>query len=234
MLSAQNTTLSGGHSSEGMETHLGIVANGEVLIDGQWRKSGTQAGDVIVISKPLGTGVIMAADMQAQAPAPAVDAAMQAMLSSNADAMTALAAHRPTAVTDVTGFGLIGHLLEMLDSNENRLIAELDLPAVPLLTGAVELAASGWRSSLFPQLEPYLTRCKIVSKQAGSRAQKHYHPTVELLLDPQTSGGLLATLAADDARRLVQQSSHFVSIGRVAQKEPEMSDPVSIRLLGSA
>lgn len=226
----EQTVLSGGHSSEGIETHLGIVANGEVALSGQWSKSGTHVGDVIVLSKPLGTGVIMAADMQAQAPAESVDAATESMLSSNADAMAALADHRPTAVTDVTGFGLIGHLLEMLDGNKQRLVAELDLLAIPLLTGAFELAASGWRSSLHPQLEPYLARCGIDTKTQAAPSDKNRDTTTALLLDPQTSGGLLATLAADDAERLMQASSHFVRIGKVSQAQGD----ASIRLLSTA
>jgi selenide,water dikinase len=230
VLSEQNTTLSGGHSSEGIETHLGIVANGEVVLGGQWSKSGSQGGDVIVMSKPLGTGVIMAANMQAQAPAESVDAATDTMLISNADAMAALADHRPTAVTDITGFGLLGHLLEMLDGNKKRLVAELDLPAIPLLPGALDLVASGWRSSLYPQLEPYLARCEIDPKPQPQPSDKNRDWIIELLLDPQTSGGLLATLTTADAEKLIQQSNHFVCVGRLLQVDTDASDQISIRL----
>jgi selenide,water dikinase len=230
VLSKQNTRLSGGHSSEGVETHLGIVANGEVDLDAQWSKAGSHVGDVIVISKPLGTGVIMAANMQAQASAESVDVATESMLSSNADAMGALAAYCPTAVTDITGFGLIGHLLEMLDGNKKRLVACLDLAAIPLLPGALELAESGWRSSLYPQLVPYLARCDVGPKPQASGADKNRGTIIELLLDPQTSGGLLATLAQDDAKRLIQQSSQFVCIGTVLQAECDASNQINIRL----
>ncbi|MFT5610849.1 MAG: selenide,water dikinase [Polaribacter sp.] len=230
VLSEQNTRLSGGHSSEGVETHIGIVANGEVDLGAQWSKAGSHVGDAIVISKPLGTGVIMAANMQAQASAESVDAATESMLSSNASAMAALLEHCPTAVTDVTGFGLIGHLLEMLDSNKQRLVARLDLVAIPLLPGALELAASGWRSSLYPQLEPYLARCDIDPKPQAARKHKNRSAAIELLLDPQTSGGLLATLAHDDAKRLMQQSNQFVCIGTVLQAEGNASNKINIQL----
>jgi selenide,water dikinase len=231
MLSAQNTKLSGGHSSEGSETHLGIVANGEVALEKQWPKSGSRAGDVIVLSKPLGTGVIMAADMQGQAPADAVDAAIESMLISNAHAMAALMEYQPSAVTDVTGFGLVGHLLEMLDGNKKRLVAELQLPAIPLLAGALELAALKWRSSLHPQLEPYLSRCTIDDKPPTSQSDKDHAATRALLLDPQTSGGLLATLSAGDAQRLLKTSDHFVCIGKIVKQEAGAEDQKSIRLL---
>jgi selenide,water dikinase len=231
VLTKQNATLSGGHSSEGAETHLGIVANGEVALDRQWAKSGTHVGDVIVLSKSLGTGVIMAADMQAQASAESVDAAMQSMLKSNADAMADLIDHHPTAVTDVTGFGLLGHLLEMLDGSKQGLCAAIDLTTIPLLNGALELAASGWRSSLHIQLEPYLARCDIDIKSqpplTASESDKYRDMKIALLLDPQTSGGLLATLASDDAQKLIKNSSHFVCIGKVLERD----DDTSIRIL---
>ena len=183
----------------------------------------------------------MAADMQAKAPADSVDAAIQMMLLSNAGPMKALSSCHPTAVTDVTGFGLLGHLLEMLDSNPQALVAELNLHDIPLLSGALELATLGWRSSLHPQLDGYLERCDIdpnlqaaESKsvlwnddakgdnnldKTGKASNKARDANIALLIDPQTSGGLLATLAPDDAARLIQDSDHFVSIGKVTQHQ---------------
>ena len=171
----------------------------------------------------------MAADMQAKAPADSVDAAIQMMLLSNAGPMKALSSCHPTAVTDVTGFGLLGHLLEMLDSNPQALVAELNLHDIPLLSGALELATSGWRSSLHPQLDAYLERCDIDAKgdsnldnnldKTGKASNKPCDANIALLIDPQTSGGLLATLAPDDAARLIQDSDHFVSIGKVTQHQ---------------
>ncbi|MFT6724050.1 MAG: selenide,water dikinase, partial [Arenicella sp.] len=106
-LSESSVTLSGGHSSEGAESHLGIVANGEVSPAAQWSKSGAQPGDLILLSKALGTGVVMAADMQGEASAAAVEASYDSMLQSNQHAMQQLHRVSPNAVTDVTGFGLI-------------------------------------------------------------------------------------------------------------------------------
>jgi selenide,water dikinase len=125
---------------------------------------------------------------------------------------------------------LLGHLLEMLDGNKKHLIAELDLLAIPLLPGTLELAASGWRSSLYPQLEPYLARCDIAPKPEAQRSDKNRDWIIELLLDPQTSGGLLATLAIADAEKLIQQSNHFVCVGKLLQTETDASDQISIRL----
>jgi len=86
-LSESQATLSGGHSSEGGESHLGVVANGEVTPGTQWSKSGTQPGDLILLSKALGTGVVMAADMQGEASAAAVQSCYDSMLLSNQRAM---------------------------------------------------------------------------------------------------------------------------------------------------
>lgn len=237
-LSGSGTTLSGGHSSEGLENHLGIVANGELAPKAQWTKSGAQLGDLILLSKSLGTGVIMAADMQGQASAGAVMACYKSMESSNHQAMLQLHKVNPNAVTDVTGFGLLGHLLEMLDSTDKKvstkLVAELNLSAIPMLAGALELAETGWRSSLFTQLEPYLLRCMFTDKKAT-----HYsiqHPlAVELLLDPQTSGGLLATVSQSNATALLENEDDFdfVIIGRITQRTNDIADEISIKIVAS-
>ncbi|MFK8031589.1 MAG: selenide, water dikinase SelD [Gammaproteobacteria bacterium] len=207
----QGAKLSGGHSSEGAETHLGIVANGEVLPDSQWPKAGAQPGDILLLSKPLGTGVILAADMQGAADANAADAAYETMLSSNYKAAQQLRATKSSAVTDVTGFGLLGHLLEMLDGASSKLgqslVAELTIANIPVISGAQKLAADGWRSSLYPQLVPYFERC--------NGAEHITSDQLDLLIDPQTSGGLLASVSPGNAERLLEQGGEFVVIGTV-------------------
>jgi selenide,water dikinase len=182
----------------------------------------------------------MAADMQGEASAAAVEASYDSMLQSNQHAMQQLHRVSPNAVTDVTGFGLIGHLLEMLDSANKKadypLLAELNLSAIPMLTGAIELVEGGWRSSLYPQLEPYLSRCmfgdqKEISDQLRLR--------VGLLLDPQTSGGLLATISEANAVILLEGQrgasnsgyGNFVVIGKIKQKPSKMNQQISISLM---
>ncbi len=222
-LSEQGAELTGGHSTEGAESHVAIVANGEVMPGTQWLKAGVQQGDVLLLSKRLGTGVILAADMQGEAPATAVDAAYASMVRGNDRSMRQLRDFSPHAVTDVTGFGLLGHLLEMLDStaaqSATSLAAVLDLSAIPVLVGARELAAAGWRSSLYLQLKSYLDRCSV---NGGSEirlnqksADKTYPVEIDILLDPQTSGGLLASMAENDAMALLATATDFVAIGRI-------------------
>ena len=236
-LSGSQATLSGGHSSEGVESHLGIVATGEVTPGAQWSKSGAQPGDLILLSKALGTGVVMAADMQGEASAGAVQACYDSMLLSNNRAMQQLIQVNPNAVTDVTGFGLIGHLLEMLDSADKRankaLFAQLNLTAIPLLAEALELAEAGWRSSLYPQLEPYLLRCMFTEDSAYSTHQRSL--AVELLLDPQTSGGLLVTINESNATALLEGESDsgcdYVVIGKIMEKASSVPDQISINIV---
>lgn len=239
-LAESQTTLSGGHSSEGAESHLGIVANGEVIPGAEWTKSGAQPGDLIVLNKALGTGVIMAADMQGEASADAVDTCYESMLLSNHSAMQLLHQAKPNAVTDVTGFGLIGHLLEMLDSVNKRatktLIAELNLTAIPILNGALELAEAGCRSSLFPQLEPYLLRCMFSDKKSAAYSNHQRRLMVELLLDPQTSGGLLATISESNAAALIEGEglegkSGYVVIGKIKEKLSGVPDQIGISIV---
>ncbi|MFT6098406.1 MAG: selenide,water dikinase [Arenicella sp.] len=235
-LSESKATLSGGHSSEGIENHLGIVANGEVAPGAQWNKSGVQPGDLILLSKALGTGVVMAADMQGQANAAAVQASYASMLLSNHHAMQQLQNIKPNAVTDVTGFGLIGHLLEMLDSASQRLktslVAELNLTDIALLSGALELAEAGWRSSLYPQLEPYLLRVMFADQKDPAYSVDQRGFVMDLLLDPQTSGGLLVTMDEASATVLLSGRNDYVVIGTIIEKASSMPELVSINIVG--
>lgn len=199
------TTLAGGHSSEALDVALGVAVTGSVDPDSSWSKRGVQLGDCLVLNKAIGTGLILAADMQAQAPASAVRTALASMCRSNREAAAALATCSPHAVTDVSGFGLLGHLLEMLEGS--GLSAQLELEAVPLLEGALTLSAEGWRSSLYPAMASHLKQCSGVGNCPAGWA--------ELLIDPQTSGGLLAAIPADAVEALQLRHPDFLCIGSI-------------------
>lgn len=207
-LSDQQVALAGGHSTEGAETHVAVVANGEVDPARLWRKTGAQPGDVLILTKALGTGVIWASDAAAQAPAGAVTAAWDSMLVSQKAAWEVLQALEPHAVTDVTGFGLLGHLLEMVSGDEIE--AHLNLNAIPALAGARDLLEQGFRSSLHPQLMPYTLECSGL--ESVSEAD------VALLVDPQTSGGLLVALDPDQAEVFLGQLPDARVIGQIARR----------------
>lgn len=192
--------LAGGHSSAGLETHVGITAHGEVAPGMLWRTAGAQPGDRLILSKALGTGVILAADMQGAAPAVAIEAAWASMLQANAQARLDLQPMHPHAVVDVTGFGLLGHCLAMMRAAHTQ--AELYAETLPALPGALNLLAAGWQSSLAPELAVLWLDC--ANSEVLNAAQRG------LLTDPQTSGGLLAAIGPEQP---VPQG--WVQIGQV-------------------
>ncbi len=208
-LALNRTTLAGGHSSEAMDASVGVSVTGALQSGFCWSKRGVQLGDCLMLNKGLGTGVIFAADMQAQAPANSVSAALESMCHSNSEAAAALKQCKPNAVTDVSGFGLLGHLLEMLEGSD--LSVELLQKAVPLLPGAQALSANGWRSSLFPAVASRLSECHGLENCPAGWA--------ELLLDPQTSGGLLAAIPADTVEKLQAAYPDFIVIAHLVTEK---------------
>ncbi|WP_316015975.1 selenide, water dikinase SelD [Roseobacter sp. HKCCA0434] len=179
-LAEAGADLVGGHSSLGAEMTIGFTVTG--LIEGRAvGNDGAGVGDVLLLTKPLGTGTILAADMQAKAPGPVVARALDWMARSPARAAAILAQHA-TAMTDVTGFGLAGHLMTMLEARG----LSARLTDLPLIDGAEALAAAGHRSSLYPQNR---ARAMALAAPAGPRA--------DLAVDPQTSGGMLAAVPPD-------------------------------------
>ena len=185
-LAEPGAALVGGHTAEGPECALGLAVNG--LCDTALRKAGAAEGDRLLLTKPLGTGVIFAADMRAEAPSETVRAALDSMLESNAAAARIFRDSGATSCTDVTGFGLLGHLVEMLRAGGAD--AELDLAAIPRLPGTDALLERGLRSSLHAANAAFGT--VLDDLDPGDRR-------AALLFDPQTSGGLLASVPAERA-----------------------------------
>jgi selenide,water dikinase len=178
VLNGDGCTLVGGHSAEADEASLGFAVTGLANPDRLLRKSGLKPGDSLILTKPLGTGILLAGHMRGLTRAAWLLAAIEQMCATNAIAARILLDHRATACTDVTGFGLAGHLTEMLRAS--RAAAVLWPEAIPALPGALELAADGVESTLAPENRRILAQ----SKDFGLLGA--------LLVDPQTSGGLLA------------------------------------------
>jgi selenide, water dikinase len=189
VLAAAGAALVGGHSAEGAELGLGFAVTGRTRPGRLLRKGGLRPGDRLLLTKPLGTGVILAAEMRRLAPARIVSAAIAAMLQPAADASACLAAYGATACTDVTGFGLLGHLLEMLAASSAD--ARLDPDSIPALEGALALLRRGLTSSLHAGNSAALTA--LVGEAMPNPAM------AALLIDPQTAGGLLAGVPAERA-----------------------------------
>jgi selenide,water dikinase len=188
-LERDGVALIGGHTSEAPEPAIGFSVSGAVPRGRVLLKRGLRPGDRLVLTKPLGTGLLLAAWMRGKARAPDLMAAIESMRRSNATAARVLLAHGATAATDVTGFGLGGHLLGMLEAS--GVAARLDWGAIPLLAGARELAAAGIASSIVPANREHVA--PHLSGRILGEAE------LALLLDPQTSGGLLAGLPAERA-----------------------------------
>lgn len=191
---AAGADIVGGHSSQGAELTIGFTVTG--LSDRPITKGGAQPGDALIITKPVGVGVILAAEMACthlndlllgEVWASCI-AGMQRPLGT-ASRLLAPCAH---AMTDVTGFGLAGHLAEMLAA-ASPATAVIDLAAIPIYPGAEALAALGQASSLAPA-----NRAALIGRIAVPAS-----PRAGLLFDPQTCGGLLAAVPGDQAEALL-------------------------------
>ncbi|MBX3657008.1 MAG: selenide, water dikinase SelD [Ramlibacter sp.] len=192
VLNEAGCALVGGHTGEGRELALGFAVNG--LVDdgmvGVMRKSGLRPGDLLLLTKPLGTGTLLAAHALASARGRWIDAALLSMQVSNRAGAQILRDHGATACTDVTGFGLLGHLVEM--TRPSGVDAELQLSALPLLDGALDCVAAGIVSSL----QPANVRLRRALRNQETLVDDPRYP---LLFDPQTAGGLLAGVPAGQA-----------------------------------
>ena len=189
VLADAGAALVGGHSAEGAELGLGFAVTGRTRPGRLLRKGGLRPGDRLLLTKPLGTGVILAAEMRRLAAARVVTGAIETMLQSAAAASACLASYGATACTDVTGFGLLGHLLEMLTASGAD--ARLDPNRIPALDGAMPLLHEGLASSLHAGNS--IALASLTDEAAQDPA------VTTLLIDPQTAGGLLAGIPADRA-----------------------------------
>lgn len=198
--------LLGGHSVRCAEPVFGLAVLGFVHPTRIWRKSGARPGDVLLLSKPVGTGVLLSSGEPA-----AVVTATESMRATNraaAQALRSLAAG-PHAVTDVSGYGLLGHALEIAERSGVGL--ELDAGAVPNLPGGLDAAARGARTSAHRRAGE-----GVESRIRGAAALDDARRA--LLQDPQTSGGLLAAVAPADVATL--RAAGYVPVGTVTADSP--------------
>ncbi len=206
ILDGAGCALIGGHSGEGPEAALGFSVNGLVTAAQALRKGGLRPGDRLVLTKKLGTGVIFAAAMRGMAKARWIDAALASMRRPSGAAAQALVAAGAHACTDVTGFGLAGHIAEMVRAS-GKVTVDIELDALPVLPGAIELFAQGFASSLQP--ENLRARHLIDGMERSSS-----HAKLPLLFDPQTAGGLLAAVPFD-----APLSDDMTHVGTVRARE---------------
>lgn len=223
VLNAAGASLVGGHTSEGAELALGFSVNGLADRDAILRKGGMKPGDLLVLTKPLGTGTLFAADMQQKAKGRWIDAALESMILSNHEAAKCVYSFGATACTDITGFGLLGHMVEMIKSS--GVDVSIDLDALPIMDGALETTRAGILSSL----QPANVRLRRAISNVTEASKNERYP---LMFDPQTSGGLLAAMPADRAEACVDAlrlSSyvHATIIGKVIAETGKL-EPVTL------
>jgi selenide,water dikinase len=209
VFAAEGAEIVGGHSSMGDELTIGFTVTG--LLDGPAiTLAGARPGDRLLLTKPLGTGVILAAEMQLEAPGHVVAGAWAQMATSSGNAARILAPHA-TAMSDVTGFGLAGHLWNICEAS--GVAARLDQASVPVLPGANDLLATGLRSTIHGANE-----AAVLGAITGLADP--------ILFDPQTSGGLLAAVPADKAdqvfRALQDIGVPAVEIGEITEGSPRI------------
>jgi selenide,water dikinase len=205
--------LVGGHSAEAEEFHFGLCINGFIDEEDLLTKNGMNAGDILILTKPLGTGTLLAADMRFRASHQWMQEALGNMEQSNREAAACFQKFGATACTDITGFGIAGHLLEMLTTNNTEI--ELNLSDIPVLSGALDTLEQKIYSSLHK--DNSLVAHNVFNQEAFAQDPKY-----ALLFDPQTAGGLLASVPESVAEiclaRLRESGySQAKAIGRVSK-----------------
>jgi selenide,water dikinase len=195
VLNEHQCALVGGHTSEDTELNVGFCINALANSNQLMHKQGANEGQVLILTQPLGTGALFAAHMRGLARGVDINSALVHMLQSNQKAANVFQAFNATACTDVTGFGLLGHLAEMLKGC--NLGAQLSMNNLPAINGSVAAMQNG----VFSSLQPQNARLRhAIYNQDTFMGHKKY----PLLFDPQTCGGLLATVDANRGAECVK------------------------------
>lgn len=196
-LALAGAVILGGHSVRDAEIKFGLAVTGLIHPQQVLTNAGAQPGDLLVLTKPLGTGFVTTANKKGSCPAEVLAAAVQSMIQLNKPGMRAFRRVGVHAVTDVTGFGLAGHAFEMAQGS--RVTIELHLAQLPLLPGVEPLVEAG-----------FFTRARKSNRQfvdPGLKIEGEPNPVrFEIFLDAQTSGGLLVSLPEERVDAFIQQA----------------------------
>ncbi len=209
VLTAAGVALLGGHTVRDREIKFGYAVTGAVDPARMWTNAGAQPGDALFLTKSIGTGIVGTAIKFARAPQPLVDQAVASMRTLNKAAAEAVRDLEVHGCTDITGFGLIGHTVEM--ATASGVTVELDAAAVPLFHGVRDMAAANRSGGLASNEAHFASRVGFESPEASALA--------DLFYDPQTSGGLLLAVPAAGAaavtERLLAAGVVAPQVGRV-------------------
>lgn len=203
--------VTGGHTIKSAEPQCGLAVVGSVDPERIWTQDKAVAGQALVLTKPIGSGTLSQAVKAGAFPAEAMAPAVAAMTTLNRDACAAGLRHGATAATDVTGFGLLGHLYHL--ASASGLTARIDAEAVPLLPRALEAVRAGHLPGGSRRNAGYVRR-HVAASEAVEPA------LLSLLADAQTSGGLLLALPAEGARRVVEELPGAAVIGALVAGDP--------------
>jgi len=215
-LAEAGTAVLGGHSIKDKEIKFGFAVTGLVHPDKMTVNSRARPGDVLVLTKPVGTGALSFARQLGRAPAAGLAEAERSMTALNRAAAEVMAAAGVTTATDVTGFGLAGHLGEI--SAQSGVQVEVYAESIPVFTGVLDLIRSGVVSGAVERNREYAASFVRRAKDVGEDLET-------LLYDPQTSGGLLIAVRKSKARALLsalvrRHVEGAAVIGRVTRKGP--------------
>jgi len=184
--------IAGGHTIDDNEPKYGLCVLGTVHPDELVRNEGAQPGDLLYLTKPLGTGIMITAVRAGKETALSIRPVIESMMELNASAAKAMQAARAHAATDVTGFGLAGHLHEMLEASSCS--AALEWPRIPLFEGALECSSQKCRPGKTASLINYAKRFI----EQGELDDAEFENRLGVLCDPQTSGGLLVAIIPEE------------------------------------
>jgi len=205
-------TLAGGHTIRDPEPKYGLAVIGAAHPDRLFRKGGARPGDTLILTKRLGTGLLVSGHRQGRTVAADLEAAIRQMTTLNRAAAEVLAEHRIRGVTDITGFGLLGHGLEMARASGLHFV--FDGAALPALDGALDLARGGLETDGAGHNRRFVLPALTVADDVAPEL-------IALAHDPQTSGGLLAAIAPTDLEAVeAALGSRDVPHWRVGRVEP--------------
>lgn len=209
VMASADCTVVGGHSIDSPEPTYGFAVTGLVDADAVVSNAGAREGDALVLTKPLGMGIITTAIKRGKCPPQLAERAIEVMAALNDVAGKALADHGATAATDITGFGLLGHLREVCRGS--GVGAEIVVDSVPVLDGVADLlAARMWAGGSQRNLESILPDLETDLDEES----------IKPLIDAQTSGGLLVALPEDTVDGYLDAVSHAVRIGVTTSRGP--------------
>ena len=194
-ITESGAVLAGGHTTDDEEPKFGLSVTGIVHPQKYWRNVGAKPGDVLILTKPIGSGVIFNANLKNWVSEQALEECIQTITTLNKQAAAVMADFDIHAVTDITGFGLGGHALEMAEGSGVTL--EIRTDDVPIMREALEMYQKGMRTGVNPA-----NRALIEESTHFEKSIPAWHE--EIFVDPQTSGGLLMSLPASQSESLLE------------------------------